>query len=151
MSHRQGQRSPQSVQRSEDCLVFFQVRRGLFLLSLSGSGFGLGGGGGLVAILGSVSYSTTEHTQVVIEAALSFLLSLPSFLSLSEREAELPEVEAGFPGLFFPEGLLLFLLELPEPDAGVLLLSSNLFLPSDLSLPSDLFFPAQDFSRLHSQ
>ena len=38
-------------------------------------GFGLGsGGGGLVAILISVSFSTTEHTQVVIEVALSFLL-----------------------------------------------------------------------------
>ena len=34
-------------------------------------------------------------------------------------------------GLFFPEGLLLFLLELPELDAGVLLLLSDLFvLPS---------------------
>ena len=48
----------------------------MFLLSLSGSGFGLGSGGGdLVAILGGVSYSTTEHTQVVIKVALLFLLS----------------------------------------------------------------------------
>ena len=76
MLHRWGQCSPQSVRRSEDCLAFFRVRRGLFLLSLSGSGFDLGGrGGGLVAILGSVSYSTAEHTQVVIKVALSFLLS----------------------------------------------------------------------------
>ena len=141
MSHRQGQHSLQSVRRSEDCLAFFRVQRGLFLLSLSGSGFGFGfRGGGLVAILGSVSYSTAEHTQVVIEVALSFLLSeLAIFPELIRK------VEAGFPGLFFPEGLLLFLLELPEPDVGVLLLSSDLF------LPLDLFFPARDFSRLRSQ
>ena len=75
MLHRQGQHSPQSVWRSEDCLAFFQIQGGFFLLSLSGTGFRLGGGGGgLVAILGGVSYSTTEHTQVVIEVALSFLL-----------------------------------------------------------------------------
>ena len=100
MSHRQGQRSLQSVQRSEDCLAFFRVWRGLFLLSLSRSGFGFGGrGGGLVAILGSVSYSTAEHTQVVIKVALSFLLSeLAVFPELIGKGGGATGGRGGLPG-----------------------------------------------------
>ena len=51
----------------------------------------------------------------------------------------------GLPGFVLPRGLVVVLLELLEPDAGVLLLSLDFF------LPSDLFFPAWDFSRLRSQ
>ena len=111
MSHRRGQRSPQSVRRSEDCLAFFRVWRGLFLLSLSGSGFGLGGGGGgLVAILGSVSYSTTEHTQVVIEAALLFLLSeLTVFSELIGKGGGATRGRGGLPGFVLPGGLVVVL------------------------------------------
>ena len=111
MLHRQGQHSPQSVWRSEDCLAFFQIRRGFFLLSLSGSGFGLGsGGGGLVTILGGVSYSTTEHTQVVIEVALSFLLSeLAVFSELIRKGGGATGGRGGLPGFVLPGGLVVVL------------------------------------------
>ena len=111
MLHRRGQFSPQSVQRSEDCLAFFQIWRGFFLLSLSGSCFGLGGGGGgLVAILGSVSYSTTEHTQVVIEVALSFLLSeLAVFSELIGKGGGATGGRGGLPRFVLPGGLFVVL------------------------------------------
>ena len=111
MLHRWGQHSPQSVRRSEDCLAFFRVWRGLFLLGLSGSGFGLGGGGGgLVAILGSVSYSTAEHTQVIIEAALSFLLSeLAVFSKLIGKGGGATGGRGGLPGFFLPGGFVVVL------------------------------------------
>ena len=110
-------------------------------------GFGLGsGGGGLVAILSSVSFSTTEHTQVVIEVALLFLLGeLAVFSELIGKGGGATGGRGGLPRFVLPRGLVVVLLELPEPDAGVLLLSLDLF------LPSDLFFPAWDFSRLCSQ
>ena len=111
MLHRRGQPSPQSVWRSEDCLAFFRVQRGLFLLSLSGLGFGLGSReGGLVAILGSVSYSTTEHTQVVIEAALSFLLSeLAVFSKLIGKGGGATGGRGGLPGFVLPGGFVVVL------------------------------------------
>ena len=66
-------------------------------------------------------------------------MSLPSFPSLLEREAELLEVEVGFLGLFFPEGLLLFLLELPEPDVGFVL-AIRLVIAFGLVLPGTGLF-----------
>ena len=120
MSHRWGQRSPQSVRRSEDCLAFFRVWRGLFLLSLSGLGFGLGGrGGGLVAILGSVFYSTTEHTQVVIEAALSFLLSeLAVFSELVGKGGGATGGRGGLPGFVLPGGFVVVLVGVTGTGCG---------------------------------
>ena len=70
---------------AENCLGFFRIQGFfVFLLSLDGTGFGFGGRQGrLQAILGSVSGSATEHTEVVFEMALAFLqgeLSIPSKL-----------------------------------------------------------------------
>ena len=75
--YRKSQRSPQLVRRLEDCSGFFRIPGGrrILFFDLGGSCFGFGGGrGSLGAIRGCVTNSTTEHTQVVIEAALSFLL-----------------------------------------------------------------------------
>ena len=81
--HRKEQCSPQSVQRSENCLGFFRIGGFfVFLLSLDSTGFGFGGRRGrLRTILGSVSGSATEHTEVVFETALAFLRSELSILS----------------------------------------------------------------------
>ena len=57
------------------------------------------GQGRFQAILGSVSGSATEHTEVVFETALTFLRGELSVLpSLLESAAEFPE-EAGLPEL----------------------------------------------------
>ena len=110
MLHWRGQCSPQSVQRSEDCLAFFRIWGGFFLLSLSSTGFSFCGGGGLVAILGGVSYSTTEHTQVVIEAALLFLLSKLAIFSKFVREGgRATGGRGGLPGFVLPRGLVVVL------------------------------------------
>ena len=120
MLHRWGQCSPQSVRRSEDCLAFFLIRRGFFLLSLSGSGFGLGSrGGGLVAILGGVSYSTTEHTQVVIEVALSFLLSELAIISkLIGKGGGATGGRGRLPGFVLPRGLVVVLVGVTGTGCG---------------------------------
>ena len=44
--HRKGQRSPQSVWRSEGCLTFFRVCGGLLLFGLGSTALSLGGGRG---------------------------------------------------------------------------------------------------------
>lgn len=72
MSHKEVQRNPRHVRRPEDCLAFFCVRSFL-LLDLCGSGLGFSGGRGRFrTVLGTVTYSTTEHAEVVIETPLSF-------------------------------------------------------------------------------
>ena len=120
MLHRRGQHSPQSVQRSEDCLAFFRIQRGFFLHGLSGTGFGLGGGGGgLVAILGGVSYSTTEHTQVVIEVALLFLLSeLAVFSELIGKGGGTTRGRGGLPRFVLPGGLVVVLVGVTGTRCG---------------------------------
>ena len=99
------------MQRSEDCLAFFRIQRGFFLLSLSSTGLGFGGReGGLVAILSGVSYSTTEHTQVVIEAALLFLLSkLAIFSELVGEGGRATQGRGRFSRFVLPRGLVVVL------------------------------------------
>ena len=99
------------MQRSEDCLAFFRIQRGFFLLSLSSTGLGFGGReGGLVAILSGVSYSTTEHTQVVIEAALLFLLSkLAIFSKLVGEGGRATRGRGRFSRFVLPRGLVVVL------------------------------------------
>ena len=143
MSYRRGQCSPQSVRRSEDCLAFFQVQRGLFLLSLSGLGFGLGsGGGGLVAILGSVSYSTTEHTQVVIEAALSFLLSeLAVFSEFIGKGGRATGGRGRLPGFVLPGGFVVVLVGVTRTGCGSFTFVVGLVLAIGLVIAFRLVLP----------
>ena len=142
MLHRRGQCSPQSVRRSEDCLAFFRVRRGLFLLSLSSSGFGLGsGGGGLVAILCSVSYSTAEHTQV-IEAALSFLLSeLAIFPELIGKGGGATRGRGGLPRFVLPRGFVVVLVGVTRTGCGSFTFVVRLVLAIGLVIAFGLVFP----------
>ena len=152
--HRKEQRSPQPVQRSENCLGFFRIRGFfVFLLSLDGMGLGFGGGRGrLRAILGSVSGSATEHAEVVFETALAFLQGELSVLSKLVRECG--GISRGGQLAGVVTGVLIVLvlrfIRIARVVAGVLVTGflSDLSL-SDLSL-SGLFFSEWDFLQRHS-
>ena len=159
-----GQCSPQSVQRSEDCLDFFWIQGFGFLHSRT-TGFicGLstmdlclrGGTTRLCTIVSCVTYPATEHRFLSNHHWHSCGVSLPSLPSLS-GETDFPE-EDGLLDLllllFFLalelELLALLALELLEEDW--LLDLDLLDLLSDLLSVLDLSALEWDFSWSHSQ
>ena len=131
--HRKGQCSPQSVRRSEDCSGFFRIRR-FFFLDLSCAGLGLSGGrGSLVTIFGHVTNSTTKHTQVIVEAALTFLRGKLSIFA--ELVGDGGGVTGGGCGL---AGFTRLVLVVVFVIVGVVVSRGRVFMSSDLLfLPSD--------------
>ena len=90
-----------------------------------------------------MSYSTTEHTQVVVEAALSFLLSeLAIFSELVRKGGRATGGRGGLPGFVLPGGFVVVLVGVTGTGCGSFTFVVGLVLAVGLVIAFGLVLPS---------